>query len=265
MKKRLVVPVALWAILIISGCGGEPTSPVVGGDMQPPNPDPDGDGILGVADACPNQPENFNNLQDGDGCPDVPRDFYVAVKDDIENTWAGVFAFSGLTYIAISIFQAYTQPINSPCGTLVLSNAFYCTVNVGVYYDDNLFTDFLTRIGDAAPAFIIAHEIGHHVGFQLGWWPPLISQKQAELMADCLGGAWLAGVAVRGLLEAGDLQEIGQTLFEIGDPAWTWFLSDLHGTPTQRTNAFLIGFLTGAPACTDQSFIDLFPTPPASN
>ena len=127
--------VAALSILLIAACSdGSPTATT-------PDPDPDGDGILAAADACPNQAENFNNLQDGDGCPDVPRDFYVAVKDDIEIFWAGVFAAAQLNYSNISLFEAYTQPIGSPCGTLVLNNAFYCTLNNGVYYDDNFLTN----------------------------------------------------------------------------------------------------------------------------
>ena len=240
---RQIVLLGLLGLLV--ACGGDsPTQPTL-----QPDPDRDGDGILNEVDACPDQAENFNNLQDGDGCPDVPRDFYVLVKDDIEAFWDAGFTASQLAYTSISVFEAYTQPITTPCGTLELNNAFYCTVNSGVYYDDNLLTNiFLAQVGDAAPAFIIAHELGHHVSFLLGWLP-LVTLKHFELMADCLGGAWIGDVASRGLVESGDLEEILVTLVAIGDPSWTWFLTDMHGTAEQRTLAFALGADQGSAAC----------------
>lgn len=202
LSRSTVVRVltALCITAFVASCAGDssltaptdsppPADPPPPPDPPPPAPDPDqdGDGILDSVDACPTEPENFNNVFDTDGCPDTAREFYVVVKDDIEAFWDASFTADQLSYSPITLFQAYTQPISSPCGTLGLNNAFYCPLNSGVYYDDNFLAIFLSQVGDGAPAFIISHELGHHVNDLLGWVAPIITLKESELMADCLG------------------------------------------------------------------------------
>ncbi len=233
----------------------------------PPDPDRDGDGILNTVDACPDQRETVNNVWDTDGCPDTPRQFYEAVRSDLELYWDNVITDAGLQYSLINGLVAFTQSINTLCGELV-GGAWYCGADLTVYYDDLFVGSFLSQVGDGAPAFIIAHEIGHHVGFTiLGWLPgvaitpsgAILTTKESELMADCFAGAWVANVGARGLLEPGDLQEIAVTLFAIGDPAETWFDPTEHGTVEQRGTATDFGYTSGPGICTDQTFFDLFP------
>jgi predicted metalloprotease len=246
-------------IVFAVACGGD--SPA---EPEESDPDPDQDGILTAVDACPNQAETLNNVWDGDGCPDTSKDLYLAARDDIEAYWAASFTTWQTfgPYLAISAFQDYTQPIDSPCGLVPLKTAFYCSANVAVYYDINFLDRWLGEIGDMAPVFIIAHEIGHNVGFHLGWIPDfIISQKESELQADCFAGVWTATANTRGLVESGDLREAALGLIYLGDTTTPWFDPSSHGTRPQRATAFDVGFEQGAVGCTSQAFFDLFSAP----
>ena len=242
--------------LCVACWGDSPVEP-----LRPPHdPDPDGDGILTADDRCPYQAENFNNYFDGDGCPDTPSHYYPVIRHDVEQMWAQLFTAAQLTYTPITQLQAYTQPASTPCGVLPMYGAFYCALDWGVYYDDNMVTNLLLfQYGDAAPAFVLSREIGHHVGHQLGLWPPSISDKQKELMADCFAGVWLARVAGTDFLETADAAEAVARMLADGDPTWSWFSPNEHGTVEQRQTAVGIGVLQGASGCTRQEFLDVFP------
>jgi predicted metalloprotease len=253
----MATPITIGLLSLCVACGADnPVEP----PTSPPDPDPDGDGILTVDDRCPNEAENFNNYFDGDGCPDIPSHYYPTIRWDVERMWAELFTAAQVTYTPITQFQAYTQPISTPCGVLPMFDAFYCALDWGVYYDDNMVTDLLLiQYGDAAPGFVFSHEIGHHVGYQLGLWPPSISDKQGELMADCFAGVWLASVAGTEFLEIADADEAVARMLADGDPTWPWFSPNEHGTVEQRQTAVGIGVLQGADGCTSQELINLFP------
>jgi predicted metalloprotease len=240
----------LWA-LALSSCGGDSTGPE--------NLDVDADGILNADDDCPNSAEVVNNVFDGDGCPDTPGDLYQMVRTDVEAFWRAVFLPPLSPYSSVTTFVGYTTPISSPCGVLPLRSAIYCPLSAGVYYDATFLGEYLSYVGDMAPAFIIGHELGHHVSWLIGWWPPLINSKEAELQADCFADSWASDADARGLLEEGDLEEAVVAVISVGDPDDTWFDPTLHGTANQRLAAFAIGYEEGAGGCTDSEFFDLFP------
>ena len=257
------------------GCGDSVTGTATSTSTPtvPANPDLDGDGILNAVDACPNVAETVNRWEDDDGCPDNTTEFYGLVQESVEIYWNSVFDASGLIYTPISTFQAYQGTFSSPCGELESGNAIYCPINGGIYYDQS-FVDSFFDVGDASAAFIIGHEIGHHVGFSLGWfdlvwslafphiphYQPVISGKETELMADCFSGNWVSWVDAQGVLEPGDLDEVLNAILAVADPDDTWFDPDAHGTDVQRVVAFAIGF-DGEPAhCVSAGFFDLFPT-----
>ena len=193
-------------------------------------------------------------------------DLYVLVKEYVEYYWNHVFANGDMVYSYIQVFQGYGLfPPFTPCGELVPWNAFYCPVNAGVYYHTAFLDSFLEEIGDLGPAFIISHEIGHHVSWLLNWIPSVnMSKKQNELQADCFGGAWVRWISDMDLLETGDLEEAAATLILIGSPDITWFSPDIHGTSLQRLFAFAAGFDDGPGRCTSTDWIQQFPTPPAA-
>ena len=192
-------------------------------------------------------------------------DFYALVKEFVEYYWNASFTDSDLVYSYVQVFEGYGLfPPFTPCGELVPWNAFYCSFNAGVYYHTAFLDSYLEEIGDFAPAFIISHEIGHHVSLQLGWIPGVtMSKKQNELQADCFGGAWVRWISDMDLLDTGDLEEAATTLFHIGNPEFTWFNPNLHGTSLQRLLAFAAGFDDGPARCNSAEWLGQFPTPPA--
>ncbi|MEZ4416155.1 MAG: neutral zinc metallopeptidase [Gemmatimonadota bacterium] len=213
-----------------------------------PGVDSDGDGIPDSADRCLGVAENFNGVFDGDGCPDTPTDLYLAVRADVEPFAAQVFGLltGGFPYQPLRAFILFRGVAPSSCPG---QQAFYCGRDLGVFLDEAFMLDQLQRIGDFAPAVIIAHEIGHHIQFQTGAlsrFPSIVT----ELAADCFAGAWASTAGARGLLDAGDLQEAATTLFEVGDPLGTpWFNPGAHGSSQQRQQAFFAGFRLGVTAC----------------
>ena len=235
------------------------------------DPDEDKDGIMLAADACPTEPETFNGWLDQDGCPDRTSELYEFVRLDVEAYWAATFTNSNLVYDPILLFAGYDESFASPCGTIPLENAVYCVVNYGVYYHTAFMDRYIVDVGDMAPAFIVSHEIGHHVTFLLRYFNPAwravfpglphfpVSNKQSELMADCFGGAWVASADRRGLLEEGDGEETMNTLISVGDTSTPWFSSEGHGTSQQRLLAMLVGVVDGPSGCVDPSFFAAFP------
>ena len=138
-------------------------------------------------------------------------DFYALVKEFVEYYWNASFTNGDLVYSYIQVFEGYGLfPPFTPCGEGVPWNAFYCPANAGVYYHTAFLDSYLEEIGDLAPAFIISHEIGHHVSRLLNWIPGVtMSKKQNELQADCFGGAWVRWISDMDLLETGDLEGSG--------------------------------------------------------
>lgn len=190
------------------------------------------------------------------------RDIYVRVKDSVESYWDWVFNGAGRIYSYISTFESYGlfSPPVTPCGPLQPWNAFYCAVNAGVYYHAGFLDTYSEEIGWPASAFIIAHEIGHHVSWQLNWIPRQnMSKKQNELQADCFGGAWARAVDEFHGLTPEDRYGMAIALITVGSPEHTWFNPDLHGTAVQRQHAFDSGFEGGPGICTDRNWLDQFP------
>lgn len=247
MRRYLVVLAFAYAILIPLACGSEgPSEPASPNDPGTPvDNDPDDDGILNSVDQCPTQAEVQNGWVDEDGCPDNTLDFYQIVRFDLEEVWTEIFDAAGGSYLSIDGFYHYSQPIDACGGTLPLNNAFYCRLNHSVYYHREFLDEYLVQIGDAAPAVIIAHEVGHHVSQLLGFTNTLYTTKFLELQADCWAGVYAHTVDLRGLLETQDIDEALALLVDIGDPAFTWFDPTAHGTADQRIAAFTLGFTSG--------------------
>jgi hypothetical protein len=227
---------------------------------EEPDADPDHDGIPNASDLCPFAAETFNNALDSDGCPDTPLNLYAAVRRDVELFWMAVIEDDGGFYQPIWEMRGYRIPLESPCGPLVLNNASYCPATRAVYFDNDFLDSYLASIGDMAPAFILAHEIGHHISNLLGYWVPVASRKQLELQADCFAAAWTRDAESRGLLETGDLEEAVAVLLAGGDSTETWFDPNEHGTPEQRTEAFALGYDLGAHGCMSEDFRKTLPS-----
>jgi uncharacterized protein len=193
----------------------------------------------------------------------------AVVLGDTEDTWHPIFKQLGRDYREPTLVL-FTGSVNSACGYASAAvGPFYCPGDQKLYIDLSFFHDLKTRHGapgDFAQAYVIAHEVGHHVQTLLG-----ISEKVAaagkaaskaqvnalsvrqELQADCFAGVW-GNVAnsQRQLLDPGDLEEALQAATAIGDDrlqreAGGQVVPDsfTHGTSAQRVKWFKAGFESG--------------------
>lgn len=196
-------------------------------------------------------------------------DFVSVVLADTEDTWHAIFTEQGGRYKEPTLVL-FTGRVNSACG--MASSAvgpFYCPGDQQLYIDLSFFADLARRHGapgDFAQAYVVAHEVGHHVQTLLG-----ISQKvhemgrgkgekvvnnlsvRQELQADCFAGLWgHTANTERQLLDPGDLEEALQAATAIGDDrlqqeAGQRVVPDsfTHGTSAQRVRWFRVGFESG--------------------
>jgi predicted metalloprotease len=193
-------------------------------------------------------------------------DFSSAVLAQTEDVWKDIFAQQGRTYVEPKLVL-FTGGVDSACGFAQAAvGPFYCPADQQLYLDLSFFSDLTNRFGapgDFARAYVIAHEVGHHVQTLLGTSERVrraqrgASQTDAnalsvrlELQADFYAGVW-AHHAQRSLDE-GDLEEALDAAAAIGDDrlqreAGGRVVPDsfTHGTSEQRRSWFLRGFKTG--------------------
>lgn len=197
-------------------------------------------------------------------------EFVSVTLADTEEVWAGVFRDQlGEVYDppVLVLFNGYTQ---SACGgASEATGPFYCPADRKVYLDTSFFTVLEERLGaggDFAAAYVVAHEVGHHVQNELGILEQTTRLRQqvdeaqaneisvrVELMADCLAGVWAREAEARfGSIEAGDIEEAMNAAEQIGDDTLQREAgrrpmpdSFTHGTSEQRMRWFLAGQETG--------------------
>jgi predicted metalloprotease len=194
------------------------------------------------------------------------REFVTAVLNDVQTTWDSVFNQMGKQYTDAHLVL-FTDVWESGCGTAQsASGPFYCPSDGKVYIDLGFYDELKQRFGaagDFAQAYVIAHELGHHVQDLLG-----IEQKvreaqeqnpdrvndlsvRLELQADCLAGVWGHSAQQRNELETGDVEEGLNAAAAIGDDRIQRMSgqavspeSFTHGSSAQRVEWFRKG-LTG--------------------
>lgn len=203
---------------------------------------------------------------------DQMADFVSVVLADTEDTWHDIFRKNGQTYVEPSLVL-YSNAVESACGFARSAvGPFYCPRDQKVYIDLSFYQDLKSRYqapGDFAQAYVIAHEVGHHVQNLLGISDKVRSlQSRAskveanqlsvrlELQADCFAGVW-ANHAQRSrqILEAGDIEEALNAASSIGDDrlqsqAKGYIVPEsfTHGSSAQRASWFKRGIQTGEPA-----------------
>jgi len=197
--------------------------------------------------------------------------FVSTVLKDTEDVWNTLFSQSGKTYREPKLV-IYSQATQSACGySSAATGPFYCPGDEKVYID----LDFLEQLqqqlgapGDFAMAYIISHEIGHHVQNQLGIMEQMQSMKsrvseaeynqynvRLELQADFLAGVWAHHAQkMKDILEEGDIEEALNAASAVGDDRIMmeqqgYVVPDAftHGTSEQRLRWFTKGFQTGHP------------------
>lgn len=196
-------------------------------------------------------------------------EFVGVILADTEDVWNELFRHNGQRYRepGLVMFSGATQ---SACGfAQSATGPFYCPADEKVYIDLDFFQDMLRRLGaggDFALAYVIAHEVGHHVQHQLGIMDEVqatmarASQREAnrlmvrlELQADFLAGVWAHHAQrMKGVLEEGDIEEGMHTASAVGDDRIMkqqqgYVVPDAftHGTSEQRVRWFTLGLRTG--------------------
>lgn len=249
-----IIAFVLYALLGGGGGGSSPELDDILGQLE--NPAPAG-----------------NQAQLGPDPDDKLVDFMSFVLDDSQRFWDRTFAESGKTYQDAKLVL-FTNSTQSACGGATSAiGPHYCPADQKVYLDLDFFRDLRDDFGapgDFAQAYVLAHEIGHHVQNLLGINEQVRRAEQndpenaneysvlLELQADCFAGVWGYTTYDRDLLESGDLREGLDAAAAVGDDRiqqqsgqrvnpenWT------HGSSEQRMEWFRRGFDTRDPSRCD--------------
>jgi predicted metalloprotease len=199
---------------------------------------------------------------------DEPRQFVSVVLKDTEDVWGEIFANAGSSYRAPNLVL-FTRATRSGCGfASSATGPFYCPEDSKVYIDLSFYNELQRRFGatgDFAMAYVIAHEVGHHVQHLMGITDKVdrarrdMSEKQAnalsvklELQADFFAGVWAKYEQKHNLLDPGDVDEALNAASAIGDDrlqkmSQGYVVPDAftHGTSQQRVYWFKKGYETG--------------------
>jgi len=211
------------------------------------------------------------------GAPDPDADlveFVSFVLDDVQASWEDQFSRGGGTYERAKLVLFEDGVNTGGCGFAPSAvGPFYCPADKTAYLDLTFFRELGSRFnapGDFAQAYVLAHEIGHHIQNLTGVNAEVrrLQQKdpdraneysvRQELQADCLAGVWAHSTYERGILESGDLDEGLAAAAAVGDDrlqaqagaqvnsdSWT------HGSSEQRQRWFKAGFDSGDPNSCD--------------
>jgi predicted metalloprotease len=202
------------------------------------------------------------------GTRDETKEFIARVLGDTEDTWSAIFKQMGREYRPPKLVL-FRGAVDSACG-LASSAAgpFYCSSDDHVYLDRSFFEDLSKRFGapgEFARAYVIAHEVGHHVQKQLGITEKVAQQRGrtsearsnalsvlVELQADCFSGIWGHYAKQRNLLDSGDVEAGLAAAAAIGDDRIQQQTrgrispeSFTHGSSAQRVRWFRAGLDSG--------------------
>ncbi len=212
----------------------------------------------------------------GAGAPNDPTgQFVAAVLGSTEDVWKEIFAANGRTYNPPKL-RLFSRSEPTPCALARSAmGPFYCPRDQRVYLDTSFFQDLQNKFGGCSnsnackfsEAYVIAHEVGHHVQNELGILPRVTQAQQAassqsdvnalqvrvELQADCFAGIWAnRAQQAHHFLDPGDVDQALQTASAIGDDRLQREMqgyvvpdSFTHGTSAQRKHWFLNGFNSG--------------------
>jgi predicted metalloprotease len=215
-----------------------------------------------------NGPASSLTNQDFQGEDDYEK-FTATVLGSTNDTWRQIFASDNRQYREprLVLFRAGTQ---SGCGVATSDvGPHYCPADSTIYIDETFYDELKKRFnaegGDVAEAYVLAHEVGHHVQHQLG----LIAESgaesnndsiRAELQADCFAGVWAYSIKDLGVFGEGEINEAQNAAAAVGDDriqskvtgqinkeSWT------HGSSEQRVKWFNLGYEKGSPASCDTS------------
>ena len=215
------------------------------------------------------QPEEFAGADDYEV-------FVSTVLGSTDDTWTAIFTEAGLDYVVPDLVL-FRDAASSGCGNASSAvGPHYCPLDETIYIDETFFDELVSRLGaeggDVAEAYVIAHEVGHHVQKRLGVMEQVQSAQQSagsqeeandlsvrlELQADCFAGIWAYSLRDAGVFLPGEIQEAMDAAAAVGDDriqervqgqvnpeSWT------HGSSEQRVDWFTRGFENGDPGSCD--------------
>ena len=222
-----------------------------------------------LLDRSGSQPQTQTQQQPTNpGARDDNKEFVKAVLASTEDVWNDVFRKSGVRYQEPKLVL-FTNQVNSACGyASAAMGPFYCPGDNKLYLDFAFFNELKREFkapGDFAQAYVIAHEVGHHVQNLLGVMDKVTAAQRRsnkreanqfsvalELQADCFAGIWAASAKDKGLTEAGDAEEAIRAAASVGDDmiqkrtrGYAVPESFTHGSARERVAAFTKGFNSG--------------------
>ena len=186
--------------------------------------------------------------------------FVSQVLGSTNDAWTKIFSTLGKKYEPpqLILFRNYTE---SSCGGAnSVVGPHYCSLDEKIYLDETFFTELQSKLGaeggDVAEAYVIAHEVGHHVQHQLGILDngdkSNTESIEVELQADCFAGLWAYSIKDEEILAFGEINEAIDAAAAVGDDSiqkrtqgeiqpetWT------HGSSAERVTAFNVGYETG--------------------
>ena len=230
----------------------------------------------GGGSPAPQQSAPGDVQQPGSSSPEEEKRFQFVnfVVDDVQQTWAQLLPkVDGQQYQKAKL-AVFRDAVNTGCGQAPAEvGPFYCPVDQRVYLDLSFFDELAQRFGapgDFAQAYVIAHELGHHVQHLLGIEQRVKEMQESrpgaanqlsvalELQADCFAGVWGNSTSQRKLLEQGDIEEGLGAASAVGDDrlqvqATGSIRPDkfTHGTSAQRAQWFRRGLESGDPNSCD--------------
>jgi predicted metalloprotease len=232
-------------------------------------------GGLGGGGGSVQQPASQQVTQPGQSNLDPNiRHFTLQVLGSTEGVWTDLLAKRGVRYTPTTLVF-YSETDRSGCGIAQSAmGPFYCPTDRNIYLDTQFFTELATRFqapGDFAMAYVIAHEVGHHVQDLMGRLDEAHNaqsmaaeaqgnaiQVKVELQADCYAGVWAANARTpegQPVMEQGDFEEGMRAAEAIGDDTLQketqgYVIPDsfTHGSSAQRMAALRAGFQSGDPA-----------------
>jgi hypothetical protein len=236
-----------------------------------------GSGLDQVIDQLAPAPDSVSGTQPAEfeGADDYEV-FASTVLGSTDAVWDEIFTASNMTYSPPTLVL-FRDATSSACGGANSAvGPHYCPLDQTIYLDETFFDELVSRLGatggDVAEAYVIAHEVGHHVQNRIGLMEEVqnamrgaATQEEAnqlsvrlELQADCFAGVWAYSLRDQGVFQPGEINEAMDAAAAVGDDriqeaiqgqvnpeGWT------HGSAEQRVEWFTTGFESGDPAACD--------------
>ncbi len=217
--------------------------------------------VLSQLEVSQIQTQNTYQAEDFAG-EDSYEVFASTVLGSTNDMWSKVFVQNGKTYVPPKLVL-FRQATRSSCGGATSEvGPHYCPLDKTIYLDETFFDELQTRFrakgGDVAEAYVIAHEVGHHVQHALGNLDDARDNESSiktELQADCFAGLWAYSVRDLGVFEPGEINEALDAAAAVGDDriqkaatgrvhpeTWT------HGSSAERVRWFTKGYESGSVA-----------------